>query len=119
MGKVGVCCEYSLPPYIFFYVFLPDAGWNLHLLRDCTALLTLPHLTSPLTSLLLFVYASFRRLFSSRPRFCLASPRFASPLLFKSSFSPLFFHLSFACNLFHRVVFYLAAVLNYLLYFVI
>lgn len=85
---------------------------------------TPPHLTSPSFTSLLPLFPSgcmplllIRRLFSSRPRFCLASPRFASPLLVKwcLPLSPLFFHLSFAWNLFYRIVPYLAAVSIHLL----
>ena len=126
MGKVGVCCEYRAAVlhffslfFFFLHLFLPDAGWNLHLLQDCTSLLTLPHLTSHLSpsspSLspsphpLLFVYASLPTSLFLSPSFLpgLASFCLASPLLFANRASILlplvFFHLSFACNLFHRV----------------
>lgn len=107
----------GLPPYIFFFLRFSSRCWMES--APVTGLHLAPHLTSPNFTTShpstppFHCYSPilhFRRLFSSRPRFCLASPRFASPRLASSQIvSPIllplfFFHLSFACNLLHRVV---------------
>lgn len=114
MGKVGVCCEYRLAALHFFLRFSSRCWMES---APVTGLHLAPHLTSPnfspLTPLLL-PSTAIRLYFTSDVSFPLALvfawPRLVLPRLASSQIvspillPPFFFHLSFACNLLHRVV---------------